>query len=521
MADGDASSDDGAFALSNERGRAGVEFQALIETLPAAIYIVTLEEESRTLYVSPQAERLFGLPVSEVQPARVRAMLHPDDRERMVAELARANGVSGPATLEYRIVRPDGSVVWLEDTSVVLPGEPGEPQRTQGYLLDISERKRLEEALLQSQKMEAVGQLAGGIAHDFNNILTAIQGYTEFALGRSADDGELRDDLLEIRKAAARAATLTRQILAFGRRQVFQARPLDLNDVIDDTKGLILRVLGEHIEVVSHLEVRLGTVLADSSQVSQVLVNLAVNARDAMPGGGRLTFETKNVDVDGFTARSTGLEPGRYVLLRVTDTGTGMDAETARRAFEPFFTTKPVGAGTGLGLSMVYGIAEQSGGRASVYSEPGLGTVVRVYLPRIEGEPVAGGAIESAGDADPRTGTILLVEDEDVIRALTTSMLERHGYNVLSTGDPHEAVELGAETRDLDLLLTDVVMPGMSGQELARRLVAERPSLRVLFTSGYPAGGIAGWALHEDGPPLLQKPYSSGELLDRVREALA
>ncbi|MCW2977218.1 MAG: sensor protein [Actinomycetia bacterium] len=521
MANVDVSPGGGAPSLSNERGRAAVEFQALIETLPAAIYITTLEEESRTLYMSPQAERMFGLPTSDVHPLRVREMLHPDDRERAVSELARGPANTGPVTLEYRIVRPDGSVVWLEDTSVVLPGAPGEPQRVQGYLLDISDRKRLEEALLQSQKMDAVGQLAGGIAHDFNNILTAIQGYTEFALARPAANEELRDDLIEIRKAAARAATLTRQILAFGRRQVFHSVPVDLNDVIDDTKKLILRVIGEHIQVASHLEVPLGTVLVDPSQITQVLVNLAVNARDAMPEGGRLTIETGNVDVDGLTAQSTGLEPGRYVVLRVTDTGIGMDPETARRAFEPFFTTKPVGSGTGLGLSMVYGIAQQSGGRASVYSEPGLGTVVRVYLPRIEDQPVAPVASEPTVDASPRTGTILLVEDEDVIRALTTTMLERHGYDVLATGDPREAIELGAESGDIDLLLTDLVMPGMNGKELARRLVAERPLLRVLYTSGYPAGAVAGQALLAEAAPLLQKPFSSGALLDSVRDALA
>ncbi len=250
------------------------------------------------------------------------ASIHRDvTEERVLAEVQRVNEHLVPTTLEYRIVRPDGTVVWLEDTSVVLPSEDAEPPRSQGYVFDISDRKRLEEQLLQSQKMDAVGQLAGGIAHDFNNILTAIEGYTEFALGRAAEDEALRDDLLEIRRAAARAATLTKQILAFGRRQVFHSRPLDLNDAIDETKKLILRLIGEHIEVVSHLEVPLGTVMADPSQITQVLVNLAVNARDAMPDGGRLTIETQNVVVDELEGVATGLDPGRMLCSGSPTTG--------------------------------------------------------------------------------------------------------------------------------------------------------------------------------------------------------
>jgi len=510
-----------ASAFSRDGGRDLSPFRALVETLPAAVYLVTIEEESRTLYMSPQGERLFGIPVGEANAARIREMLHPDDRERVLSELSRVNNALEPATLEYRIVRPDGSVVWLEDTSIVIPAEGSLPACSQGYVIDVSDRKRLEEQLLQAQKMEAVGQLAGGIAHDFNNILTAIEGYTEFALGRSGTDDELRSDLLEIRKAARRASTLTRQILAFGRRQVFHSRPVDLNDAIDEAKNLILRLIGEHIEVASHLEVPLGTVLVDPSQITQVLVNLAVNARDAMPDGGRLTIETANVDIDEIVGHTTGLVPGRYVVLRVADTGIGMDAETARRAFEPFFTTKPVGSGTGLGLSMVYGIAQQSGGRVSVYSEPGHGTVVRVYLPRIEDEPTEVLSADEVVEGPLSSGTILLVEDEDVIRKLALRMLEGQGYRVLAASEPREAMRIAAEYDDIDLLLTDVVMPGMNGQELARRLLDESPAMRVLFTSGYPAGAMTGQGLIEEGAPLLQKPFSSAALLERVRDALA
>jgi len=494
-------------------------YRTLVETLPLATYLVSLEEESRTLYMSPRGAELYGIPVEDLEPARVRQLLHPDDRDRVVAEITRANVTHTPLTLEYRIIRPDGSIVWLEDRSVVVANGDG-PPRSQGYVLDVSERKRLEEQLLQSQKMDAVGQLAGGIAHDFNNILTAIEGYTEFALDRVDGDEKLRDDLIEIRKAAARAATLTSQILAFARRQVVRSRALDLNDVIDETKKLILRLIGEHIAVASRLEVPLGNVMADPSQITQVLVNLAVNARDAMPGGGRLAIETANVAIGAVEAAEIGLEPGAYVALTVADTGVGMDAATAKRVFEPFFTTKPVGQGSGLGLSTVYGIARQSGGGVSITSEPGRGTTVRVCLPRIVeiADPVDD--VEAGGDTAQGQGTILLVEDEDVIRRLAGEMLERQGYTVISAADPETALELAAQEATVDLLLTDVVMPVMNGPELARRLVTARPSLRVLFTSGYPADAIADGGLVDRESSLLCKPFSSTELVAAVRDAL-
>ncbi|HZQ82097.1 MAG TPA: PAS domain S-box protein [Gaiellaceae bacterium] len=491
-------------------------YRTLVETLPAVIYRVTLEEDSRTVYASPGASALFGLPHDELQPARIRELLHPDDRERVLAEIARANTDLQSLTLEYRIARPDGSVVWVEDGSVVLEAHGDEPACAQGYLLDISARKRLEEQLLQAQKMDAVGQLAGGIAHDFNNILTAIEGYTEFALERVGGDAELREDLLEIRKAAQRAATLTGQILAFGRRQVFHSRALDLNEVIDDTKRLVLGLIGAHIEVATKLEIPLGSVLADPSQITQVLVNLAVNARDAMPAGGRLAIETANVQVAAAEAESLGVAPGAYVVLCVTDTGTGMDEATSRRVFEPFFTTKPVGSGSGLGLSMVHGIVHQSGGGIAIDTAPGCGTSVRVYLPRADvvAEPAAVGGV-STGRSGRR---ILLVEDEPVIRRLVTQMLTREGYDVHAAADPDEAVA-HASTREFDLLVTDVVMPTMNGPQLAAHLTATRPGLRVLYVSGYPADAIAGRDLIPDHAPVLRKPFSATELVTMVGEA--
>jgi two-component system, cell cycle sensor histidine kinase and response regulator CckA len=487
-------------------------YRTMVDTLPALVYQVTLGEQNEMIYMSPRAAELYGIPFEELQPARVRELLHPDDRDRVLAEMAKADSELAPLALEYRVVRPDGSVVWLEDRSVVLEGDP---PRAQGYILDISDRKRLEEQLHQSQKMDAVGQLAGGIAHDFNNILTAIEGYTEFALQRAGEDVELRDDLHEIRKAARRAATLTGQILAYSRRQVLRSRPLDLNEVIDETKKLVLRLIGEHIQVVSRLEVPLGSVMADPSQITQVIVNLAVNARDAMPGGGRLTVETTNVELDHEFAHRLDLAPGRYVTLAVTDTGIGMDAETAKRVFEPFFTTKPVGSGSGLGLSMVYGIVRQSGGAVFVDSEPGRGTIVRVYLPRSDEAVPAAGRVEGPEVPALGSGTVLLVEDEPVIRRLVAEMLSRQGYEVLTAPDASAALELAGST-EVDLVVTDVVMPGLSGPELAVRLGAER----VLFISGYPADAIADNGVLPADATILHKPFSAVELLAAVAETI-
>jgi PAS domain S-box-containing protein len=496
-----------ALRIADER------YRTVVETLPALVYQVTLGEQNDTVYVSPRVADLYGIPFDEVQPARLRELLHPDDRERVLAEMARADSELAPLALEYRVVRPDGTVVWVEDRSVVIGGDP---PRAQGYLLDISERKRLEEQLHQSQKMDAVGQLAGGIAHDFNNILTAIEGYTEFALQRAQDDPEQRDDLLEIQKAARRAATLTGQILAYSRRQVFRSRPLDLNEVIDETKKLVLRLIGEHIQVVSHLEVPLGNVMADPSQVTQVIVNLAVNARDAMPGGGQITIETANVELDRLTAHALDLAPGRYVALSVSDDGAGMDAETAKRVFEPFFTTKPVGSGSGLGLSTVYGIVRQSGGAVSVESEVEQGTTIRVHLPRTEEPSAAAGRIGGPEAPAVGSGTVLLVEDEPVIRRLVAEMLSRQGYQVLVAADASAAIELSESSPAIDLLVTDVVMPGLSGPELAARLGAEH----VLFISGYPADVIAGNGSVPEDATILQKPFSAVELFAAVTETI-
>ncbi|MBA2457557.1 MAG: response regulator, partial [Gemmatimonadales bacterium] len=381
--------------------------------------------------------------------------------------------------------------------------------------------KILEEQLRQAQKMEAVGQLAGGIAHDFNNLLTAITGYAELVLMTLGADDPRRPDVQEICHATDRAATLTRQLLAFSRRQVLQPRLIDLHRLAKDVERLLHRLIGENIEVVTLTDAGLGLVKADPSQMEQVLVNLAVNARDAMPGGGRLTIETRNVVLG--TEYATGhsmVEPGPYVLLAVTDDGTGMDQPTLARVFEPFFTTKGPGRGTGLGLSMVYGIVKQSGGYVWVYSELGRGTTFKIYLPRASGQAVAPEA-ELSVTAPGGHETILLVEDEPAVRALAQRVLAARGYSLLVAADGPAALEVaGRHHGGIDLLLTDVVMPGISGRELAQRLLALRPATRVLYITGYTEDTVVRHGLVQAGLAYLEKPFRADLLLTKVRQVL-
>jgi CheY-like chemotaxis protein len=365
--------------------------------------------------------------------------------------------------------------------------------------------------------MEAIGQLAGGVAHDFNNLLTAIVGYTEFSLERAEKDEILTADLKEIQDAANRARGLTAQLLAFSRQQMMQPRSLCLNDTVSGTVTLLRRLIGEHIEFQTHFEPALKSVLADPGQIEQVLVNLAVNARDAMPQGGTMTIETQNITLD----RDLGsLAPGDYVALVVSDTGEGMAAKTMARIFDPFYTTKEVGQGTGLGLSTVYGIIAQSGGDVTVYSELGVGTTFRLYLPCAD-QPTK---TQEDTEMQNKTGgaeSILLVEDEDVVRRLVRQMLERQGYNVVDAPDPEVALEIAAVQGDtFDLLVTDVVMPKMNGRELASQLVAQHPSLKVLYTSGYTANAIKTNGQLDPDMVMLQKPFTMTDLATKVREIL-
>jgi CheY-like chemotaxis protein len=370
--------------------------------------------------------------------------------------------------------------------------------------------------------MEAVGRLAGGIAHDFNNLVTAILGYADLALRRVAAHDPLRRNVEEITRAAERAAALTQQLLAFSRKQVLQPRVLDVRAVLEGAQGLLRRLISEDIELAIRAEPGVGRVRVDPVQLEQVLLNLAINARDAMPQGGRLLLEAQDQDLDDAYAREhLGGQAGRFVMLAVSDTGHGMNRETQARIFEPFFTTKELGKGTGLGLSTVYGIVKQSGGYIWVYSEPGRGSTFKVYLPRVTETAEAAAEPEAPGLPARGSETVLLVEDEDAVRQLVQELLESVGYEVLTAARPVEALRLAADyAGPLHLLVTDVVMPQMDGPELAQRLRTLRPDVRVLYVSGYSPGIVADRGVLEHGGTFLQKPFSAEALETKVRETL-
>jgi signal transduction histidine kinase len=384
------------------------------------------------------------------------------------------------------------------------------------------ERVRLEDQLRQAQKMEAIGRLAGGFAHDFNNMMTAVIGFSHFVLARLEEAHPLRSHVEEIKRAGERASALTSQLLAFSRKQVLQPRVLDLNEVVNEVEKLLQRLIGEDIELVSVLDPGLEPVGADPGQLEQVIMNLALNARDAMTTGGKLTIETANVELDEHHAASHfDVEPGAYVLLAVSDTGVGMDAETQARIFEPFFTTKEQGKGTGLGLATVFGIVKQSGGDVFVYSEPGRGTTFKIYLPRVQA-PVERLEPRATPETPPRgSETILLVEDEEMVRNLEREVLEAQGYRVLEARNARHALELAQEHAGaIHLLVTDVVMPELSGRELAEQLVALRPDSKVLYTSGYADDAIVRHGVLEPGIAFLPKPLTPASLAHKVREVL-
>jgi nitrogen-specific signal transduction histidine kinase/ActR/RegA family two-component response regulator len=388
-------------------------------------------------------------------------------------------------------------------------------------VLDVTERHRLEEHFRQAQRMEAIGQLAGGIAHDFNNILGVIVGYGEIVLRRLPPADALKGKVAEILKAAERASALTRQLLAFSRKQVLQPRVLDLNDVVAGMDMLFQRLIGENIELTMAFGERVASVRADPGQVEQVLMNLVVNARDAIAGAGSIVIETREVDLDAaYVSLHPSAHPGPHVVMSIRDTGEGMDAATLARIFEPFFTTKPVGKGTGLGLSTVYGIVDQSGGHVQVTSAPGRGSTFEVYLPRLEDAVTAPRALETPPPSS-RAETILLVEDEGALRGLVNETLSLDGYRVLAAATPAEALDIAlAHPGPIDAVLTDVVMPGMSGRDLAERLKALRPLAPIVYMSGYTDDAIGVGGLLDPGTLFLQKPFTSTALLWKIREAV-
>jgi PAS domain S-box-containing protein len=443
--------------------------------------VFTLDLEGHITAINRAGERITGYPREELLGRPATDLLAPGSEP----------WETDTPFQESTIQSKDGRRVAVELASRIIDDGSG-AVGVQGIARDVSDRRELEEQLRQAQKMEAVGQLAGGVAHDFNNLLTAIIGYGEVALARAEPDGKLRDSIQQIALAAERATGLTRQLLAFSRKQILQPKTLKLDELVSEMDPMLRRLIDADVEIVTTYRSGLGWVQADPGQLSQVLVNLVVNARDAMPAGGRITIETANVDIEGPTASAGDGQPGRYVLLAVSDTGEGMGEEVKARLFEPFFTTKEQGKGTGLGLATTYGIVRQSGGFITVDSEPGQGAAFRVYLPRLEVEHEDVDAAEN-GPAPVVRGseTVLLVEDEDIVRSLVAEILETAGYTVLGAADGHEALALAERHNGpIHLLLTDVVMPKMSGRDLAERLIAAYGETKVLYTSGYTDSAI-------------------------------
>jgi PAS domain S-box-containing protein len=507
-----------------ERARAQAEakYRTLVEQVNAITYIAEIGMNGQWHYVSPQIESILGYKPEEWLAIGHNwgELIHPDDLS--IVEAAEAASAKGdPFQAEFRMKRKDGKEVWLNDTGVVVQGNNSQPLM-EGIILDITERKILETQLQQSRKMEAVGRLAGGIAHDFNNLLTIITGYTDLALSRPSVPLDLRNDIERIESASARAAALVRQLLAFSRKQVLQPKTLDLNAIVTNMEKLLRRLIDDHVEMVTCVQDNVGKVKADPAQIEQVVMNLVVNARDAMPEGGQLLIETSNVDLDsGYAADHHPFKPGRYVMLAVSDTGIGMDAATVAHIFEPFYTTKESGRGTGLGLSTVYGIVKQSGGYIWVYSEPGKGSTFKVYLPRVE-ETVEPEAATQAPLVEQRgSEVVLLVEDEEAVRELVRTILAGQGYEVIIAVDPQHAESIASKfPGEIHLLLTDMVMPGISGRELASHIMASRPGIRVLYMSGYTENVMTSGGMLEQGLAFLQKPFSPAALIRKIREIL-
>src|SRR5215467_13770417 len=503
------------------RAEAEIKYRMIVERVAAISYIAEPGVNGRWYYVSPQIETILGYTPDEWLESSERWMefIHPDDHPAVIE--AEAIGIRQKSfQAEYRLRRKDGRTVWISDTAVIIQGSDKHPVM-EGILVDISERKLMEMQSQQARRMEAVGRLAGGIAHDFNNLLTIIKGYTELAR-RRAETPELKIDIDRIDDASERAAALVRQLLAFSRRQVLQPKNLDLNSVVRGLEQLLRRLLGEDIRLQTTLGEGVGTIKADPSQVEQVLMNLVVNARDAMPEGGTLIIETCNAELDQkYAGEHVSVKPGPYVMLAVSDTGVGMNAETVAHIFEPFFTTKGASRGTGLGLATTYGIVKQSGGYIWVYSEPGQGATFKVYLPRFDEAAEAAAAVNVKTAVPRGNETILLVEDDQAVRELTEMVLQSFGYNVLTAEEPEHAQRLSdAPGPEIALVLTDVVMPSMSGRELVRRLTERHAHLRVLYMSGYTDNVITSGGVLEPGLAFLQKPFTPASLASKVREVL-
>jgi PAS domain S-box-containing protein len=502
------------------------KYRQIVETADEGILIV--DAQHRVSYVNVRLAEIMGSTPEQLQGCSIERFMFPEDlpvhRRRMAGQEAGDN-----EHYEARFRRSDGSAVWCSVSPRATFDDQGVFSGSFSMLSDItarkhseSEREKLQAQLLQAQKMESIGRLAGGIAHDFNNMLSVIIGNTELALAQVPEPDPMHEALWEILCAGRRSATLTRQLLAFARQQTIQPRVLDLNHLVSGTMKLLGRLIGEDIELLWSAQSDLWKVHIDPAQVDQILANLAVNARDAIGGVGRVVLSTSNAVLNQVECGAIiGAIPGDYVRLSISDTGCGMDKKTLDHIFEPFFTTKEPGQGTGLGLATVYGVIKQNNGFVHVYSEPGKGTTFDIYFPRSESALTATGELEPIADA-PRGGeTILLVEDEENVLRLVRGLLASSGYTVLVATSPQQAIELERDCQvDIDLLVTDLVMPGMNGHELAERLIASRPGLKCLYMSGYPADVIAHHGLLSLGERLIQKPFSLRLLARSVRESL-
>jgi len=498
--------------------QATARYRALMEQANDAILILDLS--GTILEANRESERLFGLPRARIVGRNYDDFVVPEERADSVSRRGLV-GSEGTIRVPNRHMERSGGAVVTVDVSGSLV-RLGDESRVLAILRDVSERQRLEAQLLQSQKMESVGRLAGGVAHDFNNLLGVITGYGDLLLHEIGPGHPSHRRVVEIRKAADRAASLTRQLLAFSRKQVLQLRVLDLNAVVAGIEPMLRRLIGEHIDLITALDNGVGRVKADLGQMEQVIANLAVNARDAMPKGGKLLIETGNVELDAvYAATRADARPGPHAMLAVSDTGHGMDAEVLGHMFEPFYTTKAPGLGTGLGLATVYGIVRQLGGQVMVYSEVGRGTSFKIYLPRLEAAADQLQVAAAAGPPPRGTETVLLVEDEPALRVLVEEILTKGGYHVLQNEKPEDALALAASHGGaIDLVLTDVIMPNMSGRQMADALRLARPSIRVLFMSGYTDDAISHHGILEPGTHFLEKPFTADGLLRKIREVL-
>jgi two-component system cell cycle sensor histidine kinase/response regulator CckA len=516
--------DDLALRAEDERGlmaalRASEErYRLLFDSNPTPMWVFDVEtlaflavNDSAVQHYGYSRQEFFAMTIKDIRPAEEIATLAEDlvDAPRMKTQKT------------WRHRKKDGKVIAVEIATHSFAFEGRSARLVLAH--DVTERHKLEEQLRQAQKMEAIGQLAGGVAHDFNNLLSVILSYCSTLTDELRPGEPMRDDIEEIRRAGEKAAALTRQLLAFSRQQIVEPKVLNLSKVVDDVEKMLRRVIGAHIDLATVAGPSLGSVKADRGQLEQVLMNLVVNARDAMPQGGKLLIETSNVELDENYARQhVGVNPGAYVTLAVSDTGSGMDEATQSRIFEPFFTTKPKGKGTGLGLSTVFGIVKQNGGHIWPYSEVGVGTVFKIYLPRVDQaatntqEQVRSPHVSLRGSE-----TILLVEDEDQVRVLVRGLLKKSGYNVLEARNAGEALlTCEGHAGRIDLLLTDVVMPQMSGTQLAKRLAATRPGMRIVCMSGYTDDAVLNSGLVDSGMAFLQKPITPEALGRKLREAL-